>query len=813
MFAHLLISVAVLFPFAASLDGTDSMFRTCCDLGIAWGNEEMQCSRSYPMPIPKIPAEQQSMCLSTVELCCIQTVRSAQCEDGITLAKSSAVCYDQGPGMENFKHCCEACKLGIIFGSLSASCKPFDFGSPWTSVFESCCSNVSVPLSPSFAPTSYNNNDVEPLNGLNSIFSQTENICELLPGELCEHICVPVPGSYRCECRPGFTLMGDGKTCHQDAIGSRCKTNNPCAQRCTDNGIAVECSCNTGYQLKSNQKSCEDINECALGIDTCDKTKEWCKNEIGSFSCIPINTDIANKTSKAVSGREKSASITPSTMPTEVIRCPLGFKANNVQNTCTDIDECKEELHLCNEATESCVNVPGGYRCVARQHSSSTRQTKSKATYSTQCDIGYVFNEEENKCVDFNECETAPCDSNQDCINSVGSYYCSCKTGFQTDNVTLACVDINECQTKTHDCHSSLRCDNTIGSFQCVRFTSCGTGYTLNIGSGLCEDDDECALKIDNCRYLGPDWQCRNTHGSFRCEKRRCTSDKNSSNCTKSTFECPTGYEVNQSGKCAEINECAKDRNLCDHICVNLPGSHKCSCRPGFRLAADGRTCEDINECALFRDRYICMGQCENTIGSFRCSCPYGYRLGSDNVTCQDIDECKDLNRCLAADEICFNIRGSFRCNSVACPPGYSKDNDHKNRCNRLPRTCGSDISCTHLPLAYSFNFITLVSNLPIPTNGQQELISSRASMSESTSMDFKLNLVNVYATPGIPKADLSYFRLQRVGFNQALLLLLKPIKGPQEIFLELVMEFYRGTTFIGSTVSKINIIVSQHEF
>jgi hypothetical protein len=38
-----------------------------------------------------------------------------------------------------------------------------------------------------------------------------------------------------------------------------------------------------------------------------------------------------------------------------------------------------------------------------------------------------------------------------------------------------------------HDCLPSQRCDNTIGSYHCIRFTSCGTGYTLNAQTGQCE--------------------------------------------------------------------------------------------------------------------------------------------------------------------------------------------------------------------------------------------------------------------------------------------------------------------------------------
>lgn len=81
--------------------------------------------------------------------------------------------------------------------------------------------------------------------------------------------------------------------------------------------------------------------------------------------------------------------------------------------------------------------------------------------------------------------------------------------------------DVNECQIGTHDCMDGQRCDNTVGSFLCSRTSGCGTGYTLNYQTGICEDDDECVLETHNCRDLGPEFACRNTLGSYRCEKVR----------------------------------------------------------------------------------------------------------------------------------------------------------------------------------------------------------------------------------------------------------------------------------------------------
>lgn len=48
------------------------------------------------------------------------------------------------------------------------------------------------------------------------IIEEDEDLCARFPGELCAHICVPTGGSsYRCECREGFKLLADGKTCQQ----------------------------------------------------------------------------------------------------------------------------------------------------------------------------------------------------------------------------------------------------------------------------------------------------------------------------------------------------------------------------------------------------------------------------------------------------------------------------------------------------------------------------------------------------------------------------------------------------------------------
>ena len=61
---------------------------------------------------------------------------------------------------------------------------------------------------------------------------------------------------------------------------------------------------------------------------------------------------------------------------------------------------------------------------------------------------------------------------------------------------------------------------------------------------------------------------------------------------------CPSGLEL-QGDTCVDTNECnSPSLHGCDHTCTNVPGSYTCGCRDGYRLATDGRTCTDVNECA-----------------------------------------------------------------------------------------------------------------------------------------------------------------------------------------------------------------------
>lgn len=54
----------------------------------------------------------------------------------------------------------------------------------------------------------------------NSLPGDDQDECLLLPGELCQHLCINTVGSYRCACFPGFELQGDGRTCRPGELSA-----------------------------------------------------------------------------------------------------------------------------------------------------------------------------------------------------------------------------------------------------------------------------------------------------------------------------------------------------------------------------------------------------------------------------------------------------------------------------------------------------------------------------------------------------------------------------------------------------------------
>ena len=74
-----------------------------------------------------------------------------------------------------------------------------------------------------------------------------------------------------------FHVLDLPATCDKDNAG--------CSQKCRIIGQQARCDCHPGYYLKSDMRTCEDINECNFE-GTC---SQKCQNIPGSYqcSCVP----------------------------------------------------------------------------------------------------------------------------------------------------------------------------------------------------------------------------------------------------------------------------------------------------------------------------------------------------------------------------------------------------------------------------------------------------------------------------------------------------------------------------------------------
>ena len=130
------------------------------------------------------------------------------------------------------------------------------------------------------------------------------NECEL-GTHGCNGTCENLIGSYRCSCPGGYQLASDGRQC--DDI-DECITQKPCAGECQNLLGSFSCKCPTGFLLDpNNSRSCVgkvqtvyfvglgdssvayvDIDECAQNNGGC---SDFCDNKFGNFSCYCQNKE------------------------------------------------------------------------------------------------------------------------------------------------------------------------------------------------------------------------------------------------------------------------------------------------------------------------------------------------------------------------------------------------------------------------------------------------------------------------------------------------------------------------------------------
>ncbi|XP_053444388.1 fibulin-7 [Nycticebus coucang] len=244
--------------------------------------------------------------------------------------------------------------------------------------------------------------------------------------------------------------------------------------------------------------------------------------------------------------------------------------------------------------------------------------------------------------------------------------------------------------------------------------------------------------------------------------------------------------------------------------CAQVERAQHCSCEAGFHLSGTtgDSMCQDVNECELYgqegRPR-LCMHTCVNTPGSYRCTCPSGYRTLADGKSCEDVDECVGPQDVCPRGTTCINTGGGFQCVSPECPEGSGNVSYVKTspfQCERNP--CPMDSRpCRHLPKTISFHYLSLPSNLKPPITLFRMATASAPSRPGPNSLRFGI----------VGGNSRGHFVMQRSDRQTGELILVQSLEGPQTLEVDVDMSEYLDRSFQANHVSKVTIFVSPYDF
>ncbi|CAH0560459.1 unnamed protein product [Brassicogethes aeneus] len=411
---------------------------------------------------------------------------------------------------------------------------------------------------------------------------------------LCVQSCTCIKSEYRCDGDPDCQGYEDELEC-----GENVNRNGKCDE--TKNHIRCPMSktCISKEWLCDGDDDCGDFSdETHCGVaDNCTADQFECSNGL----CIPKNwicdndndckdySDELNCTKVGCTEQEFECS--------DLSCISLGWKCDR-QIDCrdgSDEADCDIVPPFCDDEEFQCTNkvcIKKEFKCDGDDDCEDWSDENDCPKVLGHCVAG-EFKCNNGKCIP----DRYRCDKQQDC----------------EDNEDEANCNFSETKSCSSD---AFTCDNGVcilHTWVCDGFQDCSHG----------EDEAKCEIVCDESKFpcAGP---TKKDNSTYMCinKKHVCDGQK----------DCPKGEdELN----CPSKREC-EPGTKCKQLCILKDGKKECSCLPGYYLADDGYSCEDIDECMYATDP-VCSQKCNNTIGSFNCDCMTGYILRPDLRSCKAV--------------------------------------------------------------------------------------------------------------------------------------------------------------------------------
>ncbi|XP_011501063.1 PREDICTED: vitellogenin receptor [Ceratosolen solmsi marchali] len=475
-----------------------------------------------------------------------------------------------------------------------------------------------------------NNSSVLYLQTIDGIYNGLIHICRKNNGD-CSHICLVTDNNHRlCACPTNFIINPDQKSCKIKASCSKdemkCTNNNEC--------IKLVRRCNGVYDCPDG----EDEKNCTITASLCQKYEFTCH----SGECI--NKYYRCDSYAHCNDHSDEENCENHNCGEDEYRCQSGtcISKNLVCNGLDDCYDLSDEKNCrdykCENYSFKCTSgicIPQNWECDG-QIDCDDGSDEHDSCKPSQC-AQSMFSCKNGRCIDV----LLKCNGFDDCSDNTDEVSCSEDTKFEA----LICTkDQYKCRNSTMCIDKRRRCDS---------HADC-PGHDDEHGCGHCLQDVQFTCHNGNCIPL--EWACDNTDDcgddsdELHCKDKQqavisFTGEARPSNCSDGQFACRTGFCLSLDKACDGERQCldgsdeggecesACESNTCENFCYKTPTGPICSCRNGYKLGTDMKSCEDIDEC----QQNICPQLCTNLPGSFSCACFDGYILRLDKLSCKPI--------------------------------------------------------------------------------------------------------------------------------------------------------------------------------